>query len=143
MFLAHTRLLIGCVLLLGVTSAAFAAEYEIPWNTIDGGGGTWSLGAGYELGGTIGQPDANTVEMTGGGFSLIGGFWAGAAPPTPCFGDLDGDNLVGLSDLQILLSAYGSQAGEPNWQPAADLDGNGIVDLADLQQLLTVYGTTC
>jgi len=41
---------------------------------MDGGGGT-STGAVYSISGTIGQPDAGG-PMTGGNFSLTGGFWA-------------------------------------------------------------------
>ena len=50
------------------------AQLAISWYTIDGGGGMNSAGGGLQLDGTIGQPDAGA--MTGGGFSLTGGFWA-------------------------------------------------------------------
>ena len=36
-----------------------------------------SAGGGYSLGGTIGQPDAGL--LTGNGYTLVGGFWAGGA----------------------------------------------------------------
>jgi len=51
--------------------------YDLTWNTVDGGGYTWSEGGGYSLGGTIGQPDAGVLQ--GGGYTLVGGFWGGAA----------------------------------------------------------------
>jgi hypothetical protein len=35
----------------------------------------YSIGGGYELAGTIGQPDAGV--LTGGGYTLGGGFWRG------------------------------------------------------------------
>jgi hypothetical protein len=41
---------------------------------VAGGGGT-STGGTYQVGGTIGQPDASGA-MTGGNYSLTGGFWA-------------------------------------------------------------------
>ena len=53
---------------------ASAQNFSINWFTIDGGGGT-STGGIYSLSGTIGQPDAGD-PMTGGSFSLVGGFWA-------------------------------------------------------------------
>ena len=59
----------GCILL---ASAAAYAQYDLTWNTIDGGG-TASEGGGYSLVGTIGQPDAGT--LVGGKYTLIGGFW--------------------------------------------------------------------
>ena len=52
--------------------------YDLTWNTIDGGGATFASGNGYELGGTIGQADAQT--MGGNGYTLSGGFWAGIPP---------------------------------------------------------------
>jgi hypothetical protein len=51
-----------------------AQDFNIDWFTIDGGGGT-SGGGPFSLSGTIGQPDAG-VTMTGGNFSLTGGFWS-------------------------------------------------------------------
>ena len=49
-----------------------AQNYSIDWHTIDGGGGT-STGGVYVVTGTIGQPDAG--RMTGGNFTIEGGFW--------------------------------------------------------------------
>jgi hypothetical protein len=60
-----------------------AQSYSIDWFTIDGGGGA-STGGVYSLSGTIGQPDATVQPLTGGNFSLDGGFWGIiAAVPTP------------------------------------------------------------
>ena len=50
---------------------------DLSWNTIDGGGQTFSTGGAFGLGGTIGQPDAGA--MSGGSFGLTGGFWGGSA----------------------------------------------------------------
>jgi len=49
-------------------------QFSINWHTIDGGGGT-STGGVYSVSGTVGQPDAGEA-MTGGNFSLTGGFWS-------------------------------------------------------------------
>ena len=61
--------------LLLIPAIGFAQQYSIDWFTIDGGGGT-STGGVYSVSGTIGQPDANATPMTGGNFSLTGGFWS-------------------------------------------------------------------
>lgn len=62
-------------------SVVGAQEYAIGWWTVDGGGGT-STGGDYTVSGTIGQPDAGM--MSGGNYSLIGGFWGiVAATQTP------------------------------------------------------------
>jgi hypothetical protein len=47
-------------------------NFSIDWFTIDGGGGT-STGGVYTVTGTIGQPDAG--RMSGGNFTIEGGFW--------------------------------------------------------------------
>ncbi|MHC4092566.1 MAG: hypothetical protein ACYSVY_20220, partial [Planctomycetota bacterium] len=60
-----------------------------------------------------------------------------------CLGDLDGDGVVGLGDLAILLAAYDTCTGDPFYDPVADLDESGCVDLTDLALLLSVYDTTC
>jgi hypothetical protein len=49
-------------------------SYSIDWYKVAGGGGT-STGGVYAVSGTIGQHDAGG-PMTGGNYSLTGGFWA-------------------------------------------------------------------
>jgi hypothetical protein len=78
-------LLLGVgVLLLPVGLVGLAQDgYDLSWWTVDGGGQMYSLGGGYKLGGTIGQPDAGV--LTGGGYTLGGGFWRGGAVALPPF----------------------------------------------------------
>jgi len=52
-----------------------------------------------------------------------------------CNADLDGDNVVGFSDLVQMLSAWGPCPGCPE-----DLGGDGSVGFADLVLLLSVFG---
>ena len=54
--------------------SAQSQSFSIDWYKIAGGGGT-STGGTYQVSGTIGQPDAG-VAMTGGNYSLTGGFWS-------------------------------------------------------------------
>jgi len=65
----------------------------------------------------------------------------GAFVIIPCFGDLDGDSEIGLTDLAQLLANYGTVEGATYRD--GDLDVDGDVDLSDLAALLTVYGTAC
>ena len=60
------------VVMLALPLAVQAQPFTIDWFTIDGGGGT-STGGTYSVTGTIGQPDAG--RMSGGAYSLEGGFW--------------------------------------------------------------------
>lgn len=122
-------------------ASARAQTFDLSWHTIDGGGGMFSTGGAFSLGGTIGQPDAGVV-MTGGNFTLTGGFWAGAlAAPCVLTGDLNNDGAVSLSDLTVLLSNFGVASGATPDQ--GDLNGDGAVSLADLTLLLSNFGTTC
>jgi len=59
---------------------ASAQTYSIDWFSMDGGGGT-STGGVYSVSGTVGQPDAGA--MSGGNFSLTGGFWSLFAIQSP------------------------------------------------------------
>jgi len=73
------QLLAGAVVLLLIGSSVLAQSgggYDLTWNTVGGGGYTFSTGGNYSLGGTVGQPDAGV--LTGGSYTLVGGFWGGA-----------------------------------------------------------------
>ena len=69
--------LAASLLLASVALAQSGNGYDLTWNTVDGGGYTFSTGGDYTLSGTIGQPDAGA--MTAGAYTLTGGFWGGAA----------------------------------------------------------------
>jgi hypothetical protein len=66
------KILIAVALCLVATAAS--AQYAINWYKVAGGGGT-STSSVYSVSGTIGQHDAGG-PLTGGGFSLTGGFWS-------------------------------------------------------------------
>ena len=69
-------------LLFTLIVSAHAADFSIPWSTIDGGGGTSASNDGrFSLNGTIGQTDAGA--MMAEQYSLTGGFWSLAAVQTP------------------------------------------------------------
>jgi hypothetical protein len=59
-----------------------AQSYSIGWHTIDGGSGR-STGGGFAVSGTLGQPQASAQSMSGGTFTLTGGFWSFLAVQTP------------------------------------------------------------
>jgi hypothetical protein len=93
-----------CAAAMVLSSDLRAQQYAVDWFTIDGGGGT-STGGVFAVSGTIGQPDASG-PMTGGNFSLTGGFWAlPIAVPT-----------LGAPTLQIVRGAAGF--GTISWSPS-------------------------
>lgn len=66
--------ILALLTIFGAAITTPAQTFTIDWFTVDGGGGT-STGSVYSVSGTIGQPDAGG-PMSGGQYSLIGGFWA-------------------------------------------------------------------
>ena len=117
------RLAAFCLLLSPLCFSALA-QYSIDWSTIDGGGGT-STGGVYSVSGTIGQPDAGA--MSGGNFTLQGGFWGViAAVQTP------GAPLLWVTRTTTNTVVVGWALSEVNWQlqtttnlsASAQLDGH-------------------
>ena len=74
------RTILALVGLFICCAAAQSQTFSIDWFSIDGGSGT-STGGVYSVSGTIGQTDAG--RMSGGNFTLDGGFWAIVAVQTP------------------------------------------------------------
>ena|ERR1700722_3296602 len=73
------------LLAMFVPALGHAQSYSISWYKIAGGGGTSTGTNGgnvYSLSGTIGQQDASSA-MTGGVYSLTGGFWSLVAVQMP------------------------------------------------------------
>jgi hypothetical protein len=66
------RILALIALASGLSLRVHAQSFDLSWFTIDGGGGA-STGGVYSVTGTIGQPD--TGHMSGGSYSIDGGFW--------------------------------------------------------------------
>ncbi|MFN0137045.1 MAG: immunoglobulin domain-containing protein [Phycisphaerae bacterium] len=58
-----------------------------------------------------------------------------------CAGDLDGNGVVELPDLAILLTQFGCNTAEAGC--SADIDVDGSVGLSDLAVLLAAFGTPC
>ncbi len=91
------RLLLLCLLPFAFRLCALA-QYSLDWYEAAGGGGM-STGGVYSLSGTIGQPDAGT--MSGGDFTLTGGFWSLiAVVPTPSAPRL----TITLSGNRVIVS---------------------------------------
>src|SRR6185369_9227641 len=103
---------IAAIASLCVTGLTFGGQdYELPWSTIDGGGGT-SAGGGFTLSGTVGQCDAQTPPiMTGGAFVLAGGFWPGLAAVCAMPGDVNFDGHVDGRDVQLFVNCITSGSG--------------------------------
>jgi len=47
-------------------------------------------------------------------------------------GDVDGNGIVNMRDIQVVCLAFGAHLGHPKWSFDADLDQNGRVDMRDI-----------
>ena len=95
---------------------------------------------------------ANAINQTGGVYAIAGeggdpnGFIAGWVVTldnldTPCVGDVDGNHVVDLTDLAVLLAHFDTPSGATLAE--GDVDGDGDVDLSDLAMLLSAFDRTC
>jgi len=67
----------------------------------------------------------------------------GVSNPPVCPGDANGDNQTNLSDLELLLSSFGSCAGDSIYDQRADLNVDDCVGFDDLAEMLSAFGTVC
>ena len=121
-------LLVFCVMLF---SAVVFADYDIPWHTIDGGGGQ-SNGGQYVVMGTTGQPDADW--SSGGSYELLGGFWPGGPL---CFVEFEDFARFAEHWLEAPCDAGN------DWCDGADLDQLGDVDGVDLGLFVEQWLLSC
>jgi hypothetical protein len=104
------------------------AQLAINWYTVDSGGGMNLTAGTLSLSGTIGQPDASTVPLSGGSLSITGGFWAIGTSSCPCAADFD--NSGGTPDAGDIDAFFAS------WlmgEPSSDVDcSGGTPDAGDI-----------
>ncbi len=137
---------ITAVLVGTAISAALGGGFSLDWHTIDGGGEQLTSGGGFELAGTIGQPDASSFDtpMSGGGYELVGGFWLAASQTLGCAcpGDVWPDDVLDGGDIQAFADCLVS--GGSNCI-CADTVPNGVLDLADVDAFVSdlLAGATC
>lgn len=110
---------------------------EIPWHTIDAGGGR-STASIFELTGTIGQPDASRV-LSGGRYSISGGFWPGRANAGCNPADIEQPfGVLDIDDVLLFLDAFATN------NPIADLSlPSGVLDIDDVLVFLDRFAAGC
>lgn len=134
------RMSISIVAAIGLAGPALA--YDIPWfNSDSSGSAAAAVGGLYRLEGSIGQSDAGVA--TSGTWSLSGGYWTAGSAGGACPGDINGDNVVDLSDLGEVLAAFNACEGDLNYSEKIDLNGDGCIELSDLGEVLAQFGVPC
>lgn len=72
---------------------------------------------------------------------FFGEFFTGTtALPPSCPGDVDGDGMVGLSDVAEIINCWSLPTA---CNPAADLDSSGDIGLGDLAVVIKNWGVIC
>jgi len=56
-------------------------------------------------------------------------------------GDINGDGIVDILDLNAASTAFGTTPDSPRWNPAADLNNDGTIDVLDLVIILINFGS--
>ncbi len=59
--------------------------------------------------------------------------------PAFCPGDFDGDNIVNITDLLVMLELYGCDTGVCQ----ADMNGDGNTNVEDIGIFLSYFGVSC
>jgi aminopeptidase N len=101
-----------------------------------------SSAAGISLDGEMADPN-NPASLPSGEGLPGGNAVFDFSVAAHCPGDLNGDGFRNVSDFTLFAAAFGSQLGDPDYNPDADLDGNGIVNVTDFTQFAGVYGVPC
>jgi len=110
---------LSAAIVLLVSTTVPAADFDLSWYTIDGGGEMSVAGGTFELSVTAGQADACPPPgPSGGTYTLTGGFWAAI---------FDDCNQNGVPDPQDLADCDGSA-----W--CDDCNTNGVLDECDIAE---------
>jgi hypothetical protein len=104
------KIIILCI--IGFLLRAGAQTYSASWCKIAGGGGTSTNGS-YQVSGTIGQHDASG-EMTGGNYSLTGGFWSLISVVQTAGAPSLNSVVNGSNHMQVLWPAAGGYTLQQN-----------------------------
>ena len=114
-----------------MATAQVGAPFDLFWNTVDSGGGP-SDGETFSCNGTIGQPDAS-APVSGGGFTLTGGFWAFQA-------DSGLPRLtIGWASANTLILSWPNPSTGFQLQETSAL-GSGVAGWANVTAASTVVG---
>jgi len=63
-----------------------------------------------------------------------------ARPVFALVGDVNGDGMVDIQDIYIVILAYDSYPGHPRWNPNADLNNDSRIDISDIYLVILNFG---
>jgi len=57
--------------------------------------------------------------------------------------DIDGDMVVNIRDIVLIINVFGTTTQSSNWNPDADLNDDGRVNMVDITAAVTQFGHPC
>jgi len=96
------------------------------WNTTGFAKGNYTISAIADT--VLGETDTEDNNFTDG--------WVFVSIP----GDIDGDTYVNIKDAVLLNAAFGSQRGQPSYNPNADINDDGSINIKDAVILGANFG---
>ncbi len=82
----------------------------------------------------------STVEPVDGEVYIGDNVLAGGPVLITIPGDVDGDYDVDIFDIVTMAGDYGSNDGDPEYDPISDINGNGAIDIFDIVIAAGNYG---
>jgi len=101
----------------------------VTWNTTDYTCGNYTI---WAVAGPV-PYETNLDDNT---------FWGGSVM-LKLLGDIDGNGVVNMTDVVLVVQAFGTYEGHERWNPEADLNFDGKVDMKDIIIVLSNFGKTC
>jgi hypothetical protein len=101
-----------------------------------------SSGSIHTYGWVVPDTPSNTVwvrvtqDNTGGNYDDTNDLPCVIVAPTMCEEDVDNDGTVGVTDLLLLIDAWGSLLDSPS-----DINSDGMVNVADLLLVVDAWGS--
>ena len=87
-------------------------------------------------GSTGSLPGESSGSSSGADTTLTLGLSSDISTPDP-------SSAYSGSEMNLVLAAYGSSTGDPNYNPDADLDNDGSIDLTDFTLFANFYSVPC
>jgi hypothetical protein len=53
---------------------------------------------------------------------------------------MNGDGEVDIADIVIVAGLFGTEQGEPKWNPITDLNNDKVIDIADIVIVAKEFG---
>ena len=115
--------------LLLFAASASAQPWSVNWYTVDDGGATFSTGGTYSVGGTIGQPDANSC--TNAQYFVAGGFWSVVL--SNCYANCDTSTIAPILNVNDFVCCTNRFA---SGSPYANCDNSTLAPILNVNDYI-------